>query len=704
MIVGMLFLLLIPLRDAYAEGKLIEDPVLEEAIKQQLKFETDEELTEEHLLELTSLYPRGEGKIRSLKGLEYATNLEALYAPDQEIKDLSPLEHLTGITRLGLYSNQIENICPLANLYQLQQLVIFNNKIKSIDCLSQNYKITDLLIGDNEIQDITALVHLPLRWVSLEKNRITDIDPLKEHPTLETIFLNKNKVQDIHPLLSIPKLKTLYIKDNPLWDEGKPVIDELIKKGISINEMPSMSTVPNEITVILDGKKVNFNDAPYVEDGSTLVQFRPLFEALGLQIEWDERNQVVTGKKQDLQITLKVNDLTVVVNGVQQTLPSAPKVVNGNTFVPVRFISEALHYEVSWEEETMTISIYSDLQEFKSRDNTWSFKASHKWMHMDTGLSVDVSAISNEGKGFIFLEDHVAPEHIIDLTEYLNAYLSKTNYKPLSKAERFSANGLDAVYGSFSYESGPYQFGAKMIIIKGEKSLYKFLLTSNAKDFDESSTELLDIAKTFREIPTLEEQVAEKFKGKSAAERIHETFAYYKEMGFFQSMNVSEVEKTFLDNYPMDFAADKEFDPYQDNTYYQLFADQFILQLDKSRVWMEDTEADVGKGNDVYVKVLKQWAQISRGAFNPTDIVETWNTEEGPVKLQFILNGDKVILYPQYMNDFIDVGILKKINTKIAGSGYQFAVVAIDQQVFVTALNEKELAKISNERLWPLEQ
>lgn len=701
---SILFLLFISLGETHAEGKLIEDPVLEEAIKHQLKLEPDEELTEEQLLNLTSLYPQEKEKIKSLKGLEYAKNLTELFVPGQGISDLTPLEPLMNITMLGLDHNQIENVCPLANLYQLHQLIISDNQITSIDCLSQNIHLTDLLIGNNKIQDITALAHLPLTWVNLDNNRITDVQPLEDHPTLETIYLSNNQVQDIRPLTSIKKLKTLFIQNNPLRDDGETILNGFTKQGVSINQMPPESSDADEIIVNLDGKKISFDEAPFVEDGSTLVQFRPLFEALGLQIDWDERNQTVSGKKQGLQITFKVNDLTATVNGTPYKLPSAPKVVNGNTFVPVRFISEVLHYDVVWNPINKTISIYKDMQEFKPVDNTWSFKASHKWLpHYEAATArLNVSAFTLRGEGLFFGES-TKSESIQSLTDYLTAELIRTNNEPASKLESLSINGLDSAYGSFDFRQSTGQFKAQMLVTQGKNTLYTFLLLVPADDFDDSNTELIDIAKTFQEIPTPEEKIAEKYKGKSAAERIRETFAYYKEMGFFQSMDVNEVEKTFIDNYPNDFAADKDFDPYQDHTYYQIYADHFILQLDKSRVWMEDTEADVGKGNQVYVKALQDWAKISKGAFHPTEIVETWNTDEGPVKVQLNLNGEKVTLYPQYMNDFMDVGILKKINSKIAGSGYQFVVVRVDQQAFVTVLNEKELAQISKERFWPIE-
>ncbi|MFE5324386.1 stalk domain-containing protein [Paenibacillus sp. NPDC056579] len=706
LILGIAVGLSLPAGNGYAEEKLIEDPVLEAAIKQELKLTQDAELTQEHLLQLTSLYPKGEGKIRSLKGLEYAQHLTGLYLPNQEIKDIAPLEKLTSIARLGLNSNQIENICPIANMYELKQLVISGNNIQSIDCLSQNYNLTDLLIGKNKVQDITALAHLPLKWVGLENNQITDIQPLEDHATLETVYLNNNNIQDIRPLTSIKNLKTVVLKDNPLKDAGKPIIDQLTARGVTINEMQSGTKAPKDITVKVDGQRVVFNENPTIVEGSTMVQFHPLFEALGVQIEWDESKQEITGKKQGLQIDLKMNNPTATVNGVKQMLPVAPMIINGNAFVPVRFISEALHYDVVWDAVTKTINMYTEWQEFASDDRTWSFKASHKWKDLSRsqppGYYVDVYAVFNKAE-FIFFEDKYSPaQNLNEYVEAINKYDAYEGITLISDPKTFSINGLDAIEVFFTTKSLNNQAKVHMIIIQGKHRFYRLGIGSLEKDFDDYSNELMEIAKTFRELPTPQEKVAEKFKGMSAEQRIRETFAFYKQMGFFQSVDAGAAEKTFLDNYAKEFAVDEEYDPYRDHTYYQVFADLFILEHDKSRVWMEDTEADVGKGNNVYVRVLKDWAKISRGAFQPTNIEETWNSQNGPVKVTFTLNGEEVTLYPQNLNDFIDVGIVKKINAKIAGSGYQFAVVVMDQSAFVTVLNEQELAKIRNERFWPL--
>ena len=117
----------------------------------------------------------------------------------------------------------------------------------------------------------------------------------------------------------------------------------------------------------------------------------------------------------------------------------------------------------------------------------------------------------------------------------------------------------------------------------------------------------------------------------------------------------------------------------------------FIAALDRDRAWWRDLEADVVDGNDVYVAVLQEWAAISRGSFTPESIEETWESEEGPVSVRFVLEGETVELNPAYLEDWIDPTVIVPINGLIAESGRQFELFqAFDQTAFVMALEDGE--------------
>ncbi|MDO5478026.1 MAG: copper amine oxidase N-terminal domain-containing protein, partial [Clostridia bacterium] len=48
---------------------------------------------------------------------------------------------------------------------------------------------------------------------------------------------------------------------------------------------------------------------------------------------------------------------------VRYTLPQYPRIKDGRTFIPLRFVSEHLGYNVSWNGETREITIESKIEE-----------------------------------------------------------------------------------------------------------------------------------------------------------------------------------------------------------------------------------------------------------------------------------------------------------------------------------------------------
>jgi hypothetical protein len=101
------------------------------------------------------------------------------------------------------------------------------------------------------------------------------------------------------------------------------------------------------VSVYVDGNLIVFNTDPIQTQGTTLVQFTPIFKALGLTFVWDQKTKTVTANKEGLIIKLTINNKIAVVNNEKKTLTVAPRIVNGNTFIPLRFVSEATGKTVS---------------------------------------------------------------------------------------------------------------------------------------------------------------------------------------------------------------------------------------------------------------------------------------------------------------------------------------------------------------------
>ncbi len=114
-------------------------------------------------------------------------------------------------------------------------------------------------------------------------------------------------------------------------------------------------------TVIMDGQQLIFEVPPTIENGTTLVPMRDIFNALGTEIEWDGTTQTVTANKktlqQDISIKLTIGQTTAYKNHSPVKLDVPAKIINQRTMVPLRFVSEALDVMVGWDANTQVISL-----------------------------------------------------------------------------------------------------------------------------------------------------------------------------------------------------------------------------------------------------------------------------------------------------------------------------------------------------------
>jgi hypothetical protein len=119
--------------------------------------------------------------------------------------------------------------------------------------------------------------------------------------------------------------------------------------------------------------------------------------------------------------------------------------------------------------------------------------------------------------------------------------------------------------------------------------------------------------------------------------------------------------------------------------------DLALLRFDPDRVWWEDTEQDVAPSNGAYVEALQGWADNSRGAFQPTEVEERWDTPQGPVRINLTHAGQPRELVAKYLDDYLDLGLLDQLNHIIADGPYRFLVHApFDQTAFVTTCTGDE--------------
>lgn len=103
------------------------------------------------------------------------------------------------------------------------------------------------------------------------------------------------------------------------------------------------------IEVLLNARKIKFPDAkPYSENSRVMVPIRFVSEALGANVKWDGGKEV-TIEKNSKNIKLTIGSSVASIDGKNVTFDAKMKINKQRTYVPLRFVSEALGEEVSWQ-------------------------------------------------------------------------------------------------------------------------------------------------------------------------------------------------------------------------------------------------------------------------------------------------------------------------------------------------------------------
>ncbi|MNL54688.1 Protease inhibitor precursor [compost metagenome] len=84
---------------------------------------------------------------------------------------------------------------------------------------------------------------------------------------------------------------------------------------------------------------------------------RAVFEALGAQVSWNQTTRTATGQKGSTTASVTIDSFTAVQNGKEYRLEAAPRLINGYTMVPVRFIAESFGAKVEWDGPNAAVRI-----------------------------------------------------------------------------------------------------------------------------------------------------------------------------------------------------------------------------------------------------------------------------------------------------------------------------------------------------------
>lgn len=140
-------------------------------------------------------------------------------------------------------------------------------------------------------------------------------------------------------------------------DAGKLGRDLILKEIAAIKDKLGDLT----IDTFVNGTPVDYekydNVKPVIENDRTVVPVRAVTESVGAEVSWDEDTRTVTVTKGDTVIKMVIDSAEAYVNGEKVNLDAEAQIVDGRTIVPLRFVAESLNLNVDWDDASRTVII-----------------------------------------------------------------------------------------------------------------------------------------------------------------------------------------------------------------------------------------------------------------------------------------------------------------------------------------------------------
>jgi hypothetical protein len=144
---------------------------------------------------------------------------------------------------------------------------------------------------------------------------------------------------------------------------GYSQIIPLTKKTIVITNnrhvicLEKVDDQQGSISLWLNGQEQSLQQKLFMQDGRVMISLREIFELLGAKITWNAEQYQIIAEKKDKKVVMQIGSKEATVSGVATILDAAPVLINDVTYVPIRYVSEALGSQVEWDDANQIVRI-----------------------------------------------------------------------------------------------------------------------------------------------------------------------------------------------------------------------------------------------------------------------------------------------------------------------------------------------------------
>ena len=229
----------------------------------------------------------------------------------------------------------------------------FQGELVNFIASEYRFEVKDMFIEKNK-SDLTKVVQE--RPITCYYKAKGDIYVETQYDNVDTFRISRDGVYSVD--VAIPAdSDDEHIIICDLWKD-KLVLwtnERLIEYDMADIEDVLNEKCPSDTPYIeFNGNILGFDVPPIIEDGSTLVPMRFLFEQMGADVEWDSETQTATATLDNTVVTFSIDNINAEVNKTSATMDVPARLINGKTMVPLRFLSENMGYDVDWDADSRT--------------------------------------------------------------------------------------------------------------------------------------------------------------------------------------------------------------------------------------------------------------------------------------------------------------------------------------------------------------
>lgn len=141
----------------------------------------------------------------------------------------------------------------------------------------------------------------------------------------------------------------------------KKVYFLVIMSVLALGWMCTSYAASNDVSVMVNGKYVDFSGGygqPFISDENrTLVPVRGTAEAYGCNVSWDQTKKEVTITYQGHTARIPVDQPYVYTDSGTKVMDTSARIIDGRTYLPIRFAMEAMGAKVSWDNDNHIVII-----------------------------------------------------------------------------------------------------------------------------------------------------------------------------------------------------------------------------------------------------------------------------------------------------------------------------------------------------------